>query len=144
MDLTPLIEELKKSEYEGKSDEECVTLVNAKTVVVRKPVPVQQLKLGMIEAGVFAELQLAVNDDLATPAVKRAAINALGLIENQKAVDLDSPLAQSILSALVATDFCTQVEVDALLAKVNQTVSWTKANGFDVVGLGYVTLARKG
>lgn len=146
MDLTPLREELSKPEYQGKSEEECVELINAKTVVVRRPVPVRKLKRGMIGAGIYAELKIAASDSLQPLAVKKAAINALGLIDSYEgsAIDLDSELAREILHDLVDAQFCTRDAVDQLLEQVNQTVPWAKAVGLGTVGIGFVTLARKG
>lgn len=146
MDLTPLIEELKKPEYEGKTDEECVALVIAKTTVVRKPVPVNKLKRGMIGAGIYADLKIASSDELQPASIKKAAINALGLIDSYEgsAIDLDSELAREVLHDLVSAGFCTKDAVDQLLEQVNQTVPWIQVVGLGTVGIGFVTLARKG
>jgi len=145
MDLKLLQEELSKSEYADKSAEDCVSLINAKTVVVRKPVPVNKLKRGMIGAGIYAELRLVSSDESQPVSLRKAAINALGLIDSYEggAIDLDSELAREVLHDLVDAQFCTRDVVDDLLEQVNETVPWVKAIGLGTVGIGFVTLARR-
>ena len=146
MNLKPLIEELKKPEYEGKTDEVCVALVVAKTVVVRRPVPINILKRGMIGAGIYGDIKITASDELSPPTVRKAAINALGWIETYEgaSIDLDSDLVRTVLDGLVSTGFTTQEAVDELLNQVNHTIPWIQSVGLDKLGIGFVALARQG
>ena len=145
MDLTLLKEELKKPEYQDKTDEECLNIINAKTIIVRKPISIKKLKRGMIGAGVYSDLKIAATDDSIPLKDRKPAINALALLDTYENgfVDLDNDLSKAILSDLVTANFITQNAVENLLIQVNQEIPWTESIGINKFGIGLITLARQ-
>lgn len=60
--MQALIDELKKPEYIGKTDQQAAEMINAKTVTVRKPVELWQVEEHASRKGYRATLELAAKD----------------------------------------------------------------------------------
>lgn len=147
MDLTPLVDELRKPEYAGKSDQEAADMINAKTVDIRREVPTWQLKRHAIELGYWAAIKLA-RESAATPdALRGLCLSVLDWIDDPsgktQSVDLDRPAVETMLSSLVAASLLTQQLADEIDAMADATIPWTESVGLPEVGIGYVILARE-
>lgn len=143
MSIQALAVELRQPEYAGLSDEQAAAAINAKTVLVRRPVPTWKVRQAAIAGGYWASLVQA-RDVAQTAAI---AINVLAWIDDQsgtiQTVDMDSPAAGAMRSALVQAGIVTQAQADALSALADNAIPWTESVGLPEVGIGLVINARK-
>jgi hypothetical protein len=148
MNINPLIEELKKPEYQGKSDIECVDMVNAKTVVVRRPVSAALLKQRCIERGFWSDLQLSASDSSDTIDKRKVALEVLGWLNDTRSqldlINLDEPTVQAIMIRLYQFGFIPMETLTELQALPNATITWCESVGLGKeIGLGLVINARR-
>lgn len=148
MDLTPLIEELKKPEYQDKTDAECVDMVNAKTVVVRRPVSAALLKQRCIEQGFWGDLQLAAADSSETGERRKLALEVVSWLNDTRMplelINLDESSVQNIMIELYNEQFIPMETLTELQALPNTTISWCESVGLGKeIGLGLVINARR-
>lgn len=147
MDLTPLVEELAKPEYQGKSDAEAAVMVNAKTVDVRREVPTWQLKRHAIESGYWAAIKLARESADTPDQVRGLCLSVLDWIDDPSGktqqVDLDRPAVAGMVASLVSVGLITQEIAAEIDAMADATIAWTQSVGLPEVGIGYVILARE-
>ena len=54
--MRALIDELKKPEYQGKTDQQAADMVNAKTVTIRQLVKVEDLKTFAMKEGFYPDI----------------------------------------------------------------------------------------
>jgi hypothetical protein len=141
--MQTLIDELKKPEYQGKTDQQAADLMNAKTVTVRKPVELWMVEEHASRKGYRAKLEKAASHD--DHPCQEIALNILAYINSARlnTVDMDLPDTQQMVGAMVQCQFATQAMADELLALANQTVRWVDHNGIGEVGRGVVQNARK-
>jgi len=143
MSIEALAAELSKPSYSSLSDEQAAAAINAKTVAVRRPVPTWQVRQAAIQGGYWAALVQARD----VPQTAALAINVLAWIDDQSGtiqnVDMDSPAAGVMRSALVQAGILTQSQADALSALADATIPWTESVGLPEVGIGLVINARK-
>ena len=139
----PLKDELSKPEYAGLSDQAAADRVNAKRVAVRRPVPTWQVRQAAIQGGYWASLVQSRD----VPQTAPLAINVLAWIDDQsgtiQTVDMDSPAAGMMRSALVQAGILTQTQADAISALADAVIPWTESMGLPEVGIGLVINARK-
>lgn len=145
MDLQPLIDELKKPEYSGKTDAECAEIVNAKTVSIREPVSAARIKRRAIELGAWSEIVLA-SEDSTNVARRKAALDVVAWLDDPRSslddIDLDAVEVQAIVAACVTHGLIT-VEVLGLLQNMpNNSIRWVDYVGLGSVGIGFVSTAR--
>lgn len=145
MDLQPLIDELQKPEYIGKTDAECAELVNAKTLTVRKPVSAARIKRRAIELGAWSDIVIA-SEDASDVVRRRAALDVVAWLNDPRTslddIDLDAPEVQAIVAAC-ATQGLISVEVLGLLQNMpNADVRWVDYLGIGEVGVGSIHNAR--
>jgi hypothetical protein len=148
MDLAPLVEELKKPEYQGKADAECVDMVNAKTVIVRRPVSSALLKQKCIEQGFWGDLQIAASDSTENVGRRKLAMEVLSWLNDTRSqldsINLDDPSVQTIMNGLYDQSFIP-IETLADLQELPDTeIAWCESVGLGKeIGLGLVINARR-
>ena len=140
--IETLIDELRKAEYRGLSDQAAADAINAKTVTVRKPVELWMVEEHASRKGYRAKLdKAAIHDD---HPCQEIALNILAYINSARlnTVDMDLADTQMMVGALVQCQFATQAMADELLALANQTVRWVDHNGIGTVGDGTIKSLR--
>lgn len=146
MDLSPLIDELQKPEYIGKTDAECADMVNAKTVTVRQPVSAARIKRRAIELGAWSDIVIA-SEDASDVGRRRAALDVVAWLDDPRSslddIDLDAVEVQAIVAACV-THGLISVEVLGLLQNMpNNVRRWVDVNGLGDVGVSRTKEARE-
>jgi hypothetical protein len=140
--MQSLIDELKKPEYTGKTDQQAADMVNAKMVMVRKPVELWQVEEHASRRGYRAKLEKASRDD-ANPC-QEIAINILEYIKSNRlsTVDMDLPDTRLMLGAMVQCGFALQSHIDELIALGDASVRWVDQQGLGTVGDGTIRSMR--
>lgn len=146
MDLSPLIEELQKPEYIGKTDAECADMVNAKTVTVRQPVSAARIKRRAIELGAWSDIVIA-SEDASDVGRRRAALDVVAWLDDPRSslddIDLDAVEVQAIVAACV-THGLISIDVLGLLQNMpNNVRRWVDVNGLGDVGVSRTKEARE-
>lgn len=141
--MQALIDELKKPEYQGKTDQQAADMINAKTVTVRKPVELWQVEEHASRKGYRATLELAAKDQ--SNQCQAIAINILAYINSARlnTVNMDLADTQNMLGAMVACGFASQQDIAELIAFGDQTIPWVDHNNLGIVGVGAIRNARK-
>ena len=141
--MQALIDELKKPEYQGKTDQQAADMVNAKTVTVRKPVELWQVEEHASRKGYRATLELAAKDQ--SNHCQAIAINILAYINSARlnTVNMDLPDTQNMLGAMVACGFATQQDIAELIAFGDHTIPWVDHHQLGIVGVGAIYNARR-
>jgi len=141
--MQALIDELKKPEYQGKTDQQAADMINAKTVTVRRPVELWQVEEHASRKGYRATLELAAKDQ--SNQCQAIAINILAYINSARlnTVDMDLADTQNMLGAMVACGFATQQDIAELIAFGDRTIPWVDHNNLGIVGVGAIRNARK-
>jgi len=141
--MQALIDELKKPEYQGKTDQQAADMISAKTVKVRRPVELWQVEEHASRKGYRAKLEKASRDS--TNPCQEIAINILEYIKSSRlhTVDMDLADTQNMLGAMVACGFATQQDIAELIAFGDQTMPWVDHHHLGIVGVGAIYNARK-
>ena len=141
--MQALIDELKKPEYQGKTDQQAADMINAKTVTVRRPVELWQVEEHASRKGYRATLELAAKDQ--SNHCQAIAINILAYINSARlnTVNMDLPDTQNMLGAMVACGFATQQDIAELIAFGDHTIPWVDHHQLGIVGVGAIYNARK-
>ena len=141
--MQALIDELKKPEYQGKTDQQAADMINAKTVTVRRPVELWQVEEHASRKGYRATLELAAKDQ--SNHCQAIAINILAYINSARlsTVDMDLADTQNMLGAMVACGFASQQDIAELIAFGDHTIPWVDHNNLGIVGVGAIYNARR-
>ena len=140
--MQALIDELRKTEYQGLSDQAAADRINAKIVPVRVPVDLWMVVEHASRNGYRAKLELARLDP--SSPCRETAINILEYINSPRlqTVDMDLPSTREMIGAMVLYQFTTQALADELIALGDSHVPWTSHVGIGEVGRGRVQNAR--
>ena len=138
-----LIDELRKPEYSGLSDQEAADAINAKTATIRRPVPAPMIRLRAMSLGMYAVVKIAAEDKSLPNPPRGAAINFITLADSQDTVDLDHPDVAANAATLRQFSLASQEQIDAINSLGNVVIPWTTANDLPEVGIGLVINARK-
>ena len=138
-----LIDELSLPQYASMSDQAAADAINARTVVVRKPVELWQVEEHASRKGYRAKLERASKTE--GHPCQEVALNILAYINSARlnTVDMDLADTQLMIGAMVQCQFATQSMADELLALADQTMKWTESVGLPEIGVGLVQNARK-
>jgi hypothetical protein len=138
-----LIQELSKPEYASLSDQAAADAINAKTMLVRKPVDLWMVVEHSSRNGYRAKLELARTNG--NHPCQETAINILEYINSPRLQTVDMDLADTrlMIGAMVQCQFATQEMADELLALANQAIKWTESVGLPTATLGAVRVARE-
>lgn len=145
MNLTPLCDELKKPEYQGKTDQEAADMVNAKTVAVRQFVDAAAIKAYAIREGFFADIDEACSDS--DPLKRKVCKNIMAWIDdvgNRLAtVNVDDSVTQSFFAPLIAWGIMSVQQQEVIMAMADASVRWVDTVGLGTIGDGHVRSARE-
>lgn len=145
MDFTPLCDELKKPEYQDKTDQEAADIINAKTEIVRRPVDCGALKAYAIKQGFYAIIE--ENCTSSDVGKRHLCLNIKAWIDDVgnrlQTVNMDDPIAQDMIVGLVGYSIINVVEEQAMSDMANVTVKWVDLNGYGELGIGLVQAARR-
>ncbi len=142
MNLQPLVDELRKPQYQSMSDAEAAAAINAKTVAIRQLVPNWKIKQTAILSGYWAAVkagQLSANTIAAG-----LCVSVIDWITDPKieSTDMDIPGVQQMIDGLLSFGFITTQQANDLDALADSTEPWTQSVGLDVVGDGHARSAR--
>ena len=144
MNYELLIEELKKPQYQGISDQAAADLLNALTVTVKRLVPVVEVKQWAIEEAVYASIILGQQSP--DEQVKKLCISIVGWIDDVGGrvpnADLVKQAAIDMMQGLVSFGIATQAQIERLKSLQWRTVKWTESVGLSHVEPGHIQSAR--
>ena len=140
--MQALIDELKKPEYQGMTDVQAAEAINAKVVMVRKPVELWKVEEHASRKGYRAKLEKASRDD-ANPC-QEIAINILTYIKSNRleTVDMDLIDTRQMLGAMVQCGFALQAHTEELIALGDSQVRWVDQQGLGTIGDGTIRSMR--
>lgn len=138
-----LKDELQKPEYQDLTDQEAADVIMAKTVQVRKLVPLASVVQHASQKYYRAKLELARLDP--NHPGRETAINILEYINSPRMqfIDMDLPEVQEMRHAMVFFNFASQDMMDELNSMADDVIPWVEYMGIGVVGVGLVRNARK-
>ena len=143
--MQALIDELKKPEYASMSDQAAADAINAKTLMVRRPIPVADIKAFAIQQGFYADIEEACSDSDANK--RKLCKNVRAWVDDAAGklltIDADSGTASSMLSGLVGFGLITSVQANAIDGMAWKSIKWTESVGLPEIGVGLVRNARK-
>jgi hypothetical protein len=141
----PLIEELRKPQYIGTSDQQAADLCNALTVRVKRLVPVVEVKQWAVEEAVYAPI--IIGQQSSDERIKKLCISIVGWIDDVggrvQNADLDKQTAIDMMQGLVSFGIATQAQIERLKSLQWITIKWTESVGLPEIGVGLVRNARK-
>ena len=144
--MSTLSDELSKPEYAGLSDQAAADAINAKAVVVRRPVELWRVKQLAIEQGVWGGLKVAVRKSDTPDLAYGLCVSVIDWIDDPsgkvQTVDVDLVSVQTMLAGLVQIGIATQAQVADLSALANTSIRWVDHVGLGTVGDGSVRSAR--
>ena len=145
MNYEPLIEELRKPQYQGTSDQQAADLINVLTVMVKRLVPVVEVKQWAIEEAVYAPI--IIGQQSSDEQIKKLCISIAGWIDDVggrvQNADLDKQAAIDMMQGLVLFGIANQAQIERLKSLRWKTIKWTESVGLPEVGIGLVRNARK-
>ena len=144
MNYEPLIDELKKPQYQGTSDQQAADLINVLKVIFKRLVPVVEVKQWAIEEAVYASIILG--QESSDERIKKLCISIVGWIDDVggrvQNADLDKQAAIDMMHGLVSFGIATQAQIERLKSLQWKTVKWTESVGWSHVEPGHVQSAR--
>jgi hypothetical protein len=131
----PLIEELKKTQYQGTSDQAAADVCNALTVRVACNVPRGAIIKYAVENGIYGKVNADAYDP-SLPKNQRIAIwNIKGWVDNpsnpSEVADMTSQTAAVMIADLVQYGYATESHAQELAEMGFKTIRWV-----DHVGIG--------
>jgi len=143
MNEQALIDELRKPEYAGLTDQQAADAVNAKTVTIRQPVAADRVQAAAIASGLWAIVKIAAQNTALPNPPRGAAMSFVDWIEAGRPIDMDGGTVQGVGQVLLSYNLATQPQLDALQALADTAARWVDVEGIGEVGIGYVINARK-
>jgi hypothetical protein len=141
----PLIEELRKPQFLGTSDQQAADLCNALTVRVKRLVPVVEVKQWAVEEAVYAPI--IIGQQSSDERIKKLCISIVGWIDDVggrvQNADLDKQAAIDMMQGLISFGIATQAQIERLKSLQWKTIKWTESVGLPEIGVGLVRNARK-
>ena len=140
--MQALLDELRKSEYAGLSDQAAADAINAKTVAVRVLVDLWQIEEYARRNGIRQLLKRAEGN--AQHPCQGVAIDILAYITSPRTEKLDVDLAetQAMFGAMVSCGFATEANVGEMMALADQAVRWVDHYGHGNQSADSVRVAR--
>jgi hypothetical protein len=143
MNEQALIDELRKPEYAGLTDQQAADEVNAKTVTIRQPVAADRVQASAIASGLWAIVKIAAQNTALPNPPRGAAMSFVDWIEAGRPIDMDGGTVQGVGAVLLSYNLATQPQLDALQALADTAARWVDTVGIGEVGIGYVINARR-
>jgi hypothetical protein len=143
MNEQALIDELRKPEYQGLTDQQAADAINAKTVQQIAPVEAQAIRLTLASRGRLAAIK-RIGDNTAAPEPPYdACATLMALLDAGDSIDLQNPAVEASSQVLIQHNLLTQEDADAIALLEVQVVRWVDAEGIGECGIGYIINARK-
>jgi hypothetical protein len=142
MNEQALIDELRKPEYAGLSDQQAADIVNAKTVTIRQPVDSGLLMDACMAAGIWAKLEAANQPGSSDPPASLAR-TMMERLKQPRPLDFDNPSVQQNVADCIQHGLITQEQQQQLSGLANKTLRWVDVEDIGEVGIGYVINARR-
>ena len=142
MNEQALIDELRKPEYSGLTDQQAANAVNAKTVTIRQPVDSGLLMDACMAAGIWARLE-AANQPGSTDPPASLARTMMERLKQPRPLDFDNPAVQQNVADCIQHGLITQEQQQQLSGLANKVLRWVDVEGIGEVGIGYVINARR-
>jgi len=143
MNEQALIDELRKPEYSGLSDQEAADKLNSKMVTTTQPIPAIDVQRYATVNGIWYKIRQAAEDpDTANPP-KAAAQGFIDWIRAGFAMDTTNPALQVLAADLIRFGLLTVEQFAAMRGLADVSVRWVDAAGVGECGIGYVRNARK-
>jgi len=143
MNEQALIDELRKPEYAGLSDQQAADAVNAKTVTIRQPVAADRVQAAAIASGLWAIVKIAAQNTALPNPPRGAAMSFVDWIEAGRPIDMDGGTVQGVGAVLLSYNLATQPQLDALQTLADTAARWVDTVDIGEVGIGYVINARR-
>jgi hypothetical protein len=143
VNLQPLVDELRKPQYQSMSDAQAAAAVNAKTVAIRQLVPNWKIKQTAILSGYWAAVK---SGQLSASTIAAGlCVSVIDWVTDPKIENTDMDLAgvQQMIDGLLTFGFITTQQANDLDALADAAEPWTQSVGLDVVGDGHVKSARE-
>jgi hypothetical protein len=144
MNYQALIDELKKPEYLSLSDQAAADAINAKTLMVRRPISVADIKAYAIQQGFYADIDEACSDP--DPFKRKLCKNVRAWVDDAAGklltIDADSSTASSMLTGLVNYKLITTLQANAIDGMAWKSIKWTDSIGLPNIEPGHVQSAR--
>jgi hypothetical protein len=123
----PLIEELRKTQYQGTSDQQAADSINVLTVTVKRLVPVMLIKEWSIDELIYSDI--IVGCESSDVGIRKLCLGIRGWIEDPRAqnVDLDKQSAVAMMIGMVSHGLATQAQIDRLKSLQWITIKWTES-----------------
>jgi hypothetical protein len=124
------------------SDQQAADAINAKTVVVRSPVPADKVQETASVNGLWGALKMAALDSTLTNPPRGAAIAFIDWVESGRPLNPDNPAVQQMAGTLIQHSLATVAQINQIndLANQQSDGSTPKASAS---GIGYAFNARK-
>lgn len=142
MNEQALIDELRKPEYAGLSDQQAADTVNAKTVTIRQPVDSGLLMDACMAAGIWAQLEAANQPGSSDPPASLAR-TMMERLKQPRPLDFDNPAVQQNVADCIQHGLITQEQQQQLSELANKVLRWVDVEDIGEVGIGYVINARR-
>jgi len=143
MNEQALIDELRKPEYSGLTDQQAADAINAKMVTVTQPIPAIDIQRYATVNGLWYRIRQAAEDpDTANPP-KAAAQGFIDWIKAGFPLDTTNPALQVLAADLIRFGLLTVEQFAAMRALADVSVRWVDVNGVGECGIGYVQNARR-
>ena len=143
MNEQALIEELKKPEYAGLTDQQAADAVNAKTVTIRQPVDAAILRKTLAIRGRWGGLQRVANNFESPDPPYQQARTLIDMITAGDGINADEPAVADGAPILVQHGLLDASDLQAMSALANKTLRWVDVEGIGEAGIGYVRNARR-
>jgi hypothetical protein len=141
----PLVEELRKPQYQGTSDQQAADLINVLTITVKRLVPVVEVKQWAIEEAVYAPI--IIGQQSSDERIRKLCISIVGWIDDVggrvQNADLDKQAAIDMMQGLVSFGIASQAKIERLKSLQWKTIKWTESVGLPEAGIGLVRNARR-
>jgi hypothetical protein len=144
--MLALIDELKKPQYQGISDQQAADLLNVLTITKRRLVPTAVAKQYAIEEGFYP--RIVIDSQSSLDAAKQELClgvwlwvdDPTGKIAN---IDMNLPIAKKMIAGLLHYQYITQQQAVGLDHLANHTVRWLDDIGVGSVSAESIKVARE-
>ena len=143
MNEQALIDELRKPEYSGLTDQQAADAINAKTVVVRRPVEAIRVQQAATLNGMWGTLGIARDNPSLSDPPRGAARAFIDWVTQGWPMDVDKTQVQTMAADLIRFSLVTVAQIDEIKALANVTLRWVDHAGVGECGIGYVQNARR-
>jgi hypothetical protein len=144
MNYQALIDELKKTEHLSLSDQAAADVINAKTLMVRRPISVADIKAYAIQQGFYADIDEACSDP--DPVKRKLCKNVRAWVDDAAGklltIDADSSTANSMLTGLVNYRLITILQANTIDGMAWKSIKWTDSVGLPNIEPGHIQSAR--